>query len=168
MARGPTKGSKRYTCRNEACEKFGRVQYIAPWADKRCRHCGSENIEEVTTRVGEKPAETPPRPPGLPTEPQEPSTVPQEPSVESQVPPAEPPSDEEPKGDEAIVTEDKAPSPTAPQTVTVIKPKNGDLVHCKDCNWAVYWNDEYHKKPACHAAGCGSSNIEIKRPVEGT
>ena len=188
MVRGPTKGSKRYTCRNEACEKFGRIQYLAPWANKRCRHCGSENIEEVTS--GEKP-----KLPGLPaadTSPSATSATPQEPSaalaespsVEDEEetppppaaagaapapePPAEPPLGESEPGEvEEPPTLGVGATPEPAPAAPVIKPKNGDLVYCKDCGWAVYWDDRFHRKSMCHAAACGSSNIEIKLPVEG-
>ena len=172
MGRGPTKGSKRYTCRNEACERFGRPQYISPWVvEKRCKYCGSENIEEVAERVDEK-RDVAEAAPGLPAEPVvEPQEAPAEPPLEET--PAEPSPEEveegaEPEGEEAKAPEITEPAATdAPPPVATIKPKKYDLVRCKKCGWAVHWDPQHHTKSACHAAGCGSSDIEIAMPAEG-
>ena len=154
MARGPKKGSKRYVCRNESCERKGKIQYIQPWAGIRCKGCGSEDLEKVTPTVEVVPEPAP-----------EPEVA--EPTVEPSVEPEpEPPAEEEPEPP----TEEEPPKPEPPKLeprATIVQPRDGDKVRCKKCNWAVFWDSRHHKKIACGAAGCGSTDLEIVMPVEG-
>lgn len=163
MARGPKKGSKRYVCREEGCERYGKIQYIQPWDHNiRCKGCGSENLEEVTPTV--KPL---PKPPGLAqAESAEPTGAESEagPTPEPEPEDAEPPVESTPEPPK-VTPKPKAPKPEP--RATLVQPKDGDKVRCKKCNWAVFWDSKYHKKITCHAAGCGSTDLEIVMPVEG-
>ena len=164
MPKGPKKGSKRYVCRNEGCERNGKIQYIQPWAEKRCKSCGSENIEEVTPTpkppgLAVAQAEVPPpaEPEAEPTEPEEGTSI-ADVGEEAASGDVEPPAEPEPPA---------AEKPPTPERTMLVRPKDGDLVACRKCGWAVFWDSEHHKKIVCGAAACGSTDLEIKKPVEG-